>query len=221
MAAFCKTLRIVTFLVAASLFLAQLAFSQATVPLLRLQRSKAFLDIDSHVEHGQGLSGVTTGNAGDIWRYPNALSCLVVFDDGKYVIEKRDEPNLGKPKIKAAEGTLPAADLQQLKTILDNEALQKLVSPPVPDLPSDTVAMREVESIDTQIKRTGTVQHFTTLKRRVKTSAASGMDTFLDNGTQSRKTIEPLMKWFDALDKKSKNDFKDAQPQYCAPLNID
>jgi hypothetical protein len=156
-----------------------------------------------------------------VWRYPNSLSCLVVYGDGKYVIEKRDEPNLGKPKVKAAEGMLSAGDLQQLKALLDDEALQKVESPPVQDLPDDAVALREIESVDAQIERAGTVQHFTTVKRRVKTRAASGMDTFLDNGTQVRKTMEPLMKWFDGLDKKSKSALKDAKPQYCAPLNLD
>lgn len=203
-----------------SLLLAPTAFGQSSGPLLRLQRSKAYLDIDSGAPHAQGVNGITYGNPGDVWRYPNSLSCLVVYDDGKYVIEKRDEANLGKPKIKTAEGTLSAGDLQQLKAILDDEALQKVESPPVQDLPDDAVALREIESVDAQIERVGTMQHFTTLKRRVKTKAMSGMDTYLDNGTQVRKTLDPLMKWFDGLEKKSKSALKDAKPQYCAPLNV-
>src|SRR5713101_5467083 len=54
---------------------AHIAAAQDATPLLRLQRSIAALEIESNVKHAQGLSGVTTGNPGDIWRYPN--SCRV------------------------------------------------------------------------------------------------------------------------------------------------
>jgi len=49
--------------------------------LLRLQRSRAYLNIDSNVQHAQGLNGVTYGNPGDVFNYPNSLSCLVVYSD--------------------------------------------------------------------------------------------------------------------------------------------
>ena len=47
---------------------------------------------------------------------PNSLSCLVVYGDGKFILEKREELTVGKPKVKLAEGTLGADDLQHLKT---------------------------------------------------------------------------------------------------------
>lgn len=203
------------------LFASQVAWSQNATPLLRLQRSKAYLNIDSNVQHARGLYGVTVGNPGDVFRYPNSLSCLVVYGDGKYVLEKREEATLGKPKVRQAEGVLAADDLQHLKAILDEEALKKVATPKVQDLPDDTTAVREVESLDAQIDRAGTEQHFTTVKRRVKTSAATGMDTYLDNGAPYQKTLNPLMKWFDGLEKKSKSGLKDATPQYCIPINIE
>src|SRR5258708_6744531 len=116
----------------------------SSASLLRLQRSKAFLDIDNSAPHARGLYGITYGNPGDVWRYPNSLSCLVVYGDGRYVLEKRDEPTLGKPKVKRAEGSLGADDLQRLKGILDDEALKKIKTPNMPGLPDDAQAVRDI-----------------------------------------------------------------------------
>ena len=204
----------------AVLLLAGIAESQSSTPLLRLQRSKAYLNLETNVVHAQGMNGVTYGKSGDVFSYPNSLSCLVVYGDGKYVLEKREEATLGKPKIKLAEGSLGADDLQHLKAILDDEALKKVGTPKPPDLPDDAVTVREIESIDAQIDHAGTAQHFTTVKERVKTSETSGMDKYIDNGAPYQKTLNPLMKWFDGLEKKSKSEFKDSKPQYCVPMNI-
>jgi hypothetical protein len=203
------------------LLLANLAAGQDdSSALLRLQRSKAYLNLDTNVVHGQGMMGVTYGKSGDVFSYPNSLSCLVVYPDGKYALEKRDEANLGKPKIKTAMGSLSPDDLSQLKTILNDEALKKISTPKPPELPDNAVTVREIESIDAQIDRAGTTQRITTIKERIKTSAMSGMDSYADNGAPFQKTLNPLMKWFDGLEKKSKSDFKDAKPQFCAPMNI-
>ena len=204
------------------------ACQQASTPLLRLQESRAYLNIDANVQHGQGMWGITFGNPGDVWRYPNSLSCLVVYGDGKYVLEKRDEPTLGKPKVKRAEGSLGADDLQRLKGILDDEALKKIKTPNMPGLPDDAQAVRDIESLDAQIDHAGITQRFTTVKERVKTGAlisatsgpSTGMDAYLDNGEPYKKTLSPLMKWFEGLEKKSKSDLKESKPQYCAPMNI-
>lgn len=199
-----------------------------TTPLLRLQESRAYLNIDANVQHGQGMWGITFGNPGDVWNYPNSLSCLVVYGDGKYVLEKRDEPTLGKPKVKRAEGSLGAEDLQRLKGILDDEALKKIKTPSMPGLPDDAQAVRDIESLDAQIDHSGTTQRFTLVKERVKTGAitsattgpSTGMDTYLDNGAPYKKTLSPLLKWFEGVQKKSKAELKESKPQYCAPINI-
>jgi hypothetical protein len=99
---------------------AHMATDRDPTALLRVQRSTAALEIESNVKHAQGLSGVTTGNPGDIWRYPNSLSCLVVYGDGRYVWERRDEKTVGKPKTKLAEGAFSAEELQQMKSILSS-----------------------------------------------------------------------------------------------------
>jgi hypothetical protein len=175
-----------------------------------------------------GMNGITYGNPGDVWQYPNWLSCLVVYDDGKYVLEKRDEATLGRPKVRQATGNLGPDDLQRLKTILDNEDLKKIKTPKMPELPADSQAVRDIESLDAQIEHGGTTQTFTTVKERVKTgalisatsSASTGMDAYLDNGLPYKKTLSPLMKWFEGVEKKSKSDLKEAKPTVCAPINI-
>jgi hypothetical protein len=203
------------------LLLANLAVGQdSSTTLLRLQRSKASLNLETNVVHAAGIHGLTEGKGGSVFTYPNWLSCLVVYDDGKYVLEKREEATVGKPKIKLAQGSLAADDLQHLKAILDDEALKKMASPKPPDFPDDAVMVREVETVDAQIDHAGTTQHFTTIKERLKTTAATGMDDYLDNGAPFQKTLSPIMKWFEGLEKKSKSDFKDSKAQYCVAMNI-
>lgn len=193
---------------------------ESSTPLLRLQRSKAYLNLDTNVVHARGMNGITYGKSGDVFSYPNSLSCLLVYGNGKYVLEKREESTLGRPKLKSAEGSLSADDLQRLKAILDDDALKKVGTPKPPDLPDDAVTVREIESIDAQIDHAGTEQHFTTIRERLKTTAISGMDSYVDNAAAYQKTLNPLIKWFEDLEKKSKSDFKDAKPQYCVPMNI-
>jgi hypothetical protein len=200
--------------------LAQTAFSQDSATLLRLQRSKAVLNLETNVVHAQGMNGITYGKSGSVANYPNSLACLLVYGNGKYVMEKRDESTVGKPKVKTAEGTLSGDDLQHLKSLLDDDGLKKITSPKPPELPDNAVSVREIESIDAQIDRSGSAQHFTTIKERLKTTEATGMDKFIDNGAPFQKTLNPLLKWFDGLEKKSKSEFKDAKPQYCSPMSI-
>src|SRR5712692_611903 len=204
------------------------ACQNASTPLLRLQQSRAYLNIDTNAQHGMGLYGITYGNPGDVWQYPNSLSCLVVYGDGKYVLERREETTVGKPKVKLAQGNLGADDLQRLKAILDDEALKKVRTPKMPDLPADAQAVRDIESLDAQIDHSGITQRFTTVRERVKTGAlisatsgpSTGIDAYLDNGEPYKKALSPLMKWFEGLEKKSKSDMKESKPQYCVPMNI-
>jgi hypothetical protein len=219
-----KLLPVLAILVASEIGVCQ----DGSEPLLRLQRSRAFLNIDANAQHGMGIYGITYGNPGDVWHYPNSLSCVVVYGDGKYVLEKRNESTVGKPKVKRAEGNLGADDLQRLKAILDDETLKNIRTPKMPDLPADAQAIREVDSLDAQIDHAGTRQRFTTVKERVKTGAlisatsgpSTGIDAYLDNGALYKKALSPLMKWFEGLEKKSKSDLKDSKPQYCVPMNI-
>src|SRR5260370_566129 len=85
------------------LSVADVAAAQETTPLLRLQRSRAYLNLETNVVHAQGMYGITYGKGGDVSSYPNSLSCLTVHSDGKYVFEKRDEQTLAKPHVKPTE----------------------------------------------------------------------------------------------------------------------
>jgi len=209
------------------LVLAQIASTQGSTKLLRMQRSRASLNIDSNAQHGQGMYGITYGNPGDVWSYPNSASCLVVYDDGRYVLEKRDEQTVGRPKVKSAQGMLDANDLQRLKAMLDDEEIKKLRTPKLPDLPNDAKAVREVTTMNLEITRAGMQQTFATVQERVMTGGtsitsgpANGLDTFLDNGAPYKKTLNPLIKWFDGVEKRSKSTLIESKPQYCTPINI-
>ena len=213
----------------ALLVIAQIASGQSIPILLRLQRSTAEAAIDQNRQSvGNNVWDAATGDPRDVWKYPNTAACLVVYNDGKYAFEKREEHTLGHPKIKSEVGVLAADDLQQLKSILENEDLKKITTPKAPELPADTQVVREIETLDAQIGREGTVQRFTFLKERVKTGAlisatsslSTGMDTYLDNGAPYKKTLNPLMKWFEELQKTSKSGLKESKPQYCVPMNI-
>jgi len=209
------------------LLVAQIASAQG--PLLRLQRSTAEAEIQENRQSlGNDVNNAAQEISRDVWKYPNTASCLVVYQDGKYGFEKRDEHTVGSPKIKSAEGVLAADDLQRLKAILDDEELKKITTPKAPVLPADTQVIREIETLDAQINHAGTVQQFTTVKERVKTGAlisatsgpSTGMDAYLDNGAPYKKTLSPLLKWFEELQKKNKSALKESKSQYCVSMNI-
>ena len=211
------------------LALPRIAGGQGIPVLLQLQRSRAELQVDENRQApGRNIYDVAAhSDPRDVWKYPNSATCLVVYDDGKYLFEKREEHTVGKPKAKSAEGLLAANELQQLKAILEDEELKKITMPKAPDLPADTQAVRDIERLDAQINHGGTLQRFTTVKERVKTGAlvsatsgpSAGLDTFLDNGAPYKKTLSPLMKWFDEFGKKSKSALKESKPQYCVAMN--
>jgi hypothetical protein len=217
-----------------SLLLAQVSVGQDQPTLLRLQRSRATLDIDA-TGGARGQGGNVYSIAGNpasmgVSSYPNTASCILVYNDGRYVLEKRDEHKIGRPKITTAEGTLSGDDLQQLRSILNNDELKKITDLKAVEPPPNAQALREAETLDIQISREGVIQHFIAAKERFKTEAvgtsavatapSTGLDTYLDNATAFRKTLNPLIKWFDGLEKKSKSSIKESKPQYCMPMNI-
>jgi hypothetical protein len=213
-------------LISGLLVLASRASGQGTTPLLQIQRLRAELENSLNLmSSGRNVYDAATKGEQqqlDVKQYPNSASCLLVNQDGKYFFEKREEHTLGKPKAKSAEGVLTADDLQHLKAILEDEQLKKITTPKTLDLPPDAQAIKEAERLDVQIGRAETLQQFTLMKERIKTGTTSsisssasltGIDTYLDNGEPYKKTLSPLMKWFEELGKKSK--LKESKPQYC------
>jgi hypothetical protein len=215
------------------LLLASISVAQEQATLLRLQRSRATLNLDATGgARGQGGNILSLGPSGSqmgVSSYPNSASCVLVYNDGKYVLEKRDEQTVGRPKVKTAEGTLSPDDMQQLKSILDNDELKQIKLKPI-EPPPGAQMLREAEMLDVQIGREAATQHFVAMKARFKSQAigtsevsdapSTGLDAYLDNASSYKKTLTPLTKWFDGLEKKSKSSFKDAKPQYCAPMTI-
>ncbi len=210
------------------LVLVPLADGQETTMLLQIQRLRAELQTETH-SMSIGRNAYDAGFKGeqqlDVQQYPNSATCLFVYEDGRYFFEKREEHTLGKPKAKSAQGVLAADDLRHLKAILDDEELKKITTPEALGIPPDAQVLKEAERLDVQVGRATTLQQFTFMKERVKTeptrsgsSSASmtGMDTFLDNGARYKKTLAPLLKWFDELGKKNK--LKESKPQYCRPM---
>ena len=215
-------------LLLALLAVAPCVHAQAPKPLLQIQRLRAELESDSMaISNGRNSydAGLNGSQSLDVRQYPNSATCLVVYDDGKYFYEKREERTTGKAKAKSAEGVLSAEDLQRLKAILDDGQLKALATPKALDLPADARVLKEAERLDVQIGREGTRQQFSFTRERVSTGASitgassgglSGMDTTLDNGTAYKKTVAPLLKFSDDVGKKNK--LKDAKPQYCEPM---
>jgi hypothetical protein len=216
------------------LLLIQVAFGQdqASPTLLCLQRSRTTVEIDAtggmHAPGGNIYSLGPSGSQMSTSSYPNSGSCVVVHNDGKYVLEKRDESTVGKPKVRTAEGTLGGDDLQQLKAILDNEELKKVTGLKTPEAPPDAQMLREAEMLAVQINREGETQHFVAIKERFKTrastgvstAASTGMDVYLDNASAYRKNLNPLVKWFEGVEKKSKSSLKESKPQYCSAMTF-
>jgi len=206
------------------ILLAPLANGQ-TKALLQIQHMRAELETDTNVlSNGRNAydSGFKGTQALDVAQYPNSATCVVVYEGGRYYLEKREDRGGSKIKAKSAEGTLSADDLQHLMSILDDAELKKITSPKAPELPPQAEVLKEADRLDVQVSRGEVFQQFTFMKERVKTGAnitgsslggLTGLDTFLDNGAPYKKTVAPLLKWFDELGKKSK--LTESKPQYC------
>jgi hypothetical protein len=206
---------------ALAVFASQLAWNQeSSKTLLYFQRSNAFMETSSAAPHAQGMWGVTFGSPGDVTHYPSAISCLIVYGNGSYVYEKTEERTVGKRKSKRSEGTLSEGELQQLKAILNDEGFRKIATRPMPDVPDYAVAIKEVETLNAQVDQGGIAQQFTITKERLKTNRVSGMDDWLDNTGPNEKLLSPFLKWFKETEKKTKEEMKESNPQYCRPMLI-
>src|SRR5262252_1301283 len=118
MAANCSPYGMLKLVAVGSLLLqVQVSAGQEKAILLRLQRSTMAAEIDATGGiRGNGGNinslGVTGGETATA-TYPSSTSCVAVYDDGRYVFEKREEKKVGNPKVKSTDGTLSGDDLQQ------------------------------------------------------------------------------------------------------------
>jgi len=212
----------------------QVSAGQEKAILLRLQRSTMAAEIDATGGiRGNGGNinslGVTGGETATA-TYPSSTSCVAVYDDGRYVFEKREEKKVGNPKVKSTDGTLSGDDLQQLKSILSSDEIKKITALKPVEPPPRAQLLREAETIEVQITREDAMQHFLAVKERYKTQAlgasegagapSTGLDTYLDNASAYRKTMNPLVKWFEGIEKKNKSSLKESKPQYCVAMTM-
>jgi hypothetical protein len=54
----------------------------------------------------------------------------------------------------------------------------------------------------------------------MKTTSTSGLDIWIDNSGKSNKALGPFNKWMKDAEKKMKDGLKEAQPQYCHPVQV-
>jgi hypothetical protein len=210
-----------SFLAGAALLLALGASAQKTsLPMLRFQRSNAYLESERAAPHAQGLQGMTYGNPGTTAHYPNTLSCLLVYPDGRYILEKTEERTVRRPKTKRAEGTLAPEEMEQLKGILDSESFKGIATNPMPEMPDYTTTLREIEQVEAEVDRGRSFQTFTITRQRMKTNRSSGLDEWLDNAGKNKKLMEPFNKWVKDAEKKMKDGLKEAAPQHCRPVQV-
>src|SRR5215470_9095236 len=81
----------------------QVPVGQEHAILLRLQRSKMVAEIDATGgARGQG-GNIMSLNPADMGTatYPSSASCVAVYKDGRYVLEKREEKTVGSPRVKS------------------------------------------------------------------------------------------------------------------------
>jgi hypothetical protein len=207
------------------LLLVSLASAQQSKMLLKIQELRAEVETQTNtISIGRNAydSGFNGSGGLDVQQYPHTATCVVVYDDGKYYLEKRNERS-GKPtKAKSATGTLSADELQQLKAILDDGELKKIAMPKAVDMPEGVQELTEAQRLDVQVVRDAEIQQFSFLKERLRLGATitgsspgglSGTETVLDNGAPYKKAVSPLMKWFEGLGKKNK--LNESKPQYC------
>jgi hypothetical protein len=206
---------------AATLFLLTLAAAaqQDALPMLRFQRSIAYMESESAAPHARGMAGITYNNPGTTLHYPSSTSCMLVYPDGRYILEKIEEKTVGKPKAKRAEGTLTSEELDRLKAILEAPEFKSLKTNPMPDIPDDATAMHEEEQTETEVYHPA-FQTFTITRQRMKTNSTTGLDIWLSNSGKSDKALAPFNKWMKDAEKKMKDGLKEAQPQYCRPVQV-
>ncbi|HSE50112.1 MAG TPA: hypothetical protein VLA96_12970 [Terriglobales bacterium] len=193
---------------------------QNPLPILRFQRSNAYLESERAAPHAQGMEGMTYNNPGTTTHYPSMTSCMLVYPDGRYILEKIEERTVGKPKTKRSEGTFTPEELAQLKAVLEAPEFRSLATNPMPDIPDNATTMKEVEQTETEVYHGRDFQTFTITRQRMKTTSTSGLDIWIDNSGKSNKALGPFNKWMKDAEKKMKDGLKEAQPQYCHPVQV-
>src|SRR5215813_7519243 len=156
--------------------------------LVKYQRTNASMEMDSAAPHAQGLAGTVSQHS--TLHYPTINTCLTVFENGDYLFERIDERS-GKPKVKVAKGTLAPGEVEQLKSIVNDQNFRGISPAQPPDPPEDAVRLKEGELISTTVSRSEGPQQIIFLKRRYVTSGSSGLDKISSNWEKLDKPMKP------------------------------
>lgn len=181
-------------------------------PLVKYQRTNAYMEMESASPHAQGLGGMVSQHS--TLHYPTINTCLTVYENGDYVFEKIDERS-GKPKVKVAKGTLAPAELQQLQSIVNEQSFRSISPGPPADPPEDAVRLKEGELVATTVVRPEGPQQIIFLKRRYATAGSSGLDKFSSNWEKFDKPMKPFLAWEKDVEKKGQSAAKDGAAPSC------
>lgn len=180
--------------------------------LLSFQRVNTYMEQEATAG---GQVRANSSNQGMVTHYPTTSMCLMVHSDGSYYFEKMEERTLGKPKIKAFNGTLAAAELEQLQSITSQPDFRSVSSPPPPEQPEDAAYLKEGEVIAAKVVRERGTQDFMLTKRRYATTGLSGLDKYTSNWAGLEKKLKPFLSWVKDMEKKSQSGAKDTKLSGC------
>jgi hypothetical protein len=148
--------------------------------------------------------------------YSSDSTCLLVYQDGTYYYEKMSERTRGKTTIKAFQGTLQPADLEQLQSVTAQPAFRDISSPAVPTQPDDATYLKEGEILTVTLPRPGRAQLFTLVKKRYATKDShNGMGALVSNWSGLEKTLKPFLSWVKNVEKASKAVTTDSRSSSC------
>jgi len=144
-------------------------------------------------------------------------SCVIVLPSGRYKTEKSSQSFNGKRKGYVFEGSVGAAELQELRSVLDAPELVHLQSQKA----SSDTRFREGEFISFSIPRQGTVQRLALLSYfnvRSRPTDPGGMTNMRYEVEQNAKIFQPLRQWLKRnVEKNEIKPVRDAQPNDCWP----
>lgn len=178
----------------------------------------SFQRVTTHMESsatGGGQVRSTDPNQGMVAHYPTTSMCLLVYGDGSYYLEKMEEKSLGKPKIRAFNGRLAPAELEQLQAIVTEQGFRSVSSPAPVEQPDDATYLKEGEVIEARIVRQDGTQEFNLSKKRYATTSMSGVDKLVSNWQALEKRLKPFLSWVKDAEKSGQSGAKEVESTSC------
>jgi hypothetical protein len=129
-------------------------------------------------------------------------TCVLVFPDGKYRLEKTFSPNSGgSPEVRVYLDQLPDANFKQLQAALDDSTFQQISTPE-----SRGGIIQNMDILTASIPRDHTIQNFTFPNA--------------DSRRQYEKSLKPLVNWMRATEKLKVQVAKSEKPTNCVAPRV-